>query len=278
MPTMPSLPSRSKFKIWPGKGGKDGTQTNEERKESLDGPLEKEIAGNADTPSQTIEEKEEEGRPLAKDIKARRMANERLYNAAEAYHSALVKKKPLPFELQHANSLEASMTLDEMANKSASIYPTCPEKIQEAAREASKNVLGGKDKILPVEALGIAMAVSAPTYSKAGKAEGKEGPCLSRNETYSSHLGLLAGVHLALGQAQSHFTETLSSSLLSRLARTQASIESLRASEKVCESAREKMEAAEKKRDKARDKGDNKRELEDEADKPELRMKKHLLM
>jgi BAR domain len=266
MPTMPSLPSRSKFKIWPGKGGgKDGTQTNDDRKDSLDGAVEKDLAGNADISSQTIEEKEEEGRPLAKDIKARRIANERLYNAAEAYHSALVKKKPLPFELQHANALEASMTLDEMSDKYASLYPTCPERIREAAKEASKNVTGSKDKVLPVEALGIAMSASASTYSKAGKAEGKEGPCLSRNESYSSHLGLLAGVHLALGQAQSQFTETLSSSLLSRLARTQASIESLRSAEKVCESAREKMEAAEKKRDKVRDKGENKRELEDEA-------------
>ncbi|PWN35435.1 uncharacterized protein FA14DRAFT_172075 [Meira miltonrushii] len=265
MPTMPSLPSRSKFKIWPGKGGKDGTQTNDERKDSLDGPLEKEIAGSADTPAQTTEEKEEEGRPLAKDIKARRIANERLYNAAEAYHSALAKKKPLPFELQHANALEASMTLDELSNKCATIYPTCPERIREAAKDASQNVTGSKDKVLPVEALGVAMAVSAPTYSKAGKAEGKEGPCLSRNEAYSSHLGLLASVHLALGQAQSKFTENLSSSLLTRLARTQASIDSLRSAEKVCDSAREKMEAAEKKRDKARDKGENKRELEDEA-------------
>lgn len=265
MPTIPSLPSRSKFKLWSGKGGKEATQSNDDRKDSIDEPLEKDNTGNADTTNKTTEEKEEEGRPLAKDIKARRIANERLYNAAEAYHSALAKKKPLPFELQHANALEASMTLDEMSNKCASVYPTCPERIREAARDASKNVTGSKDKVLPVEALGVAMAVSAPTYGKAGKAEGKEGPCLNRNEAYSSHLGLLASVHLALGQAQSKFTEDLSSSLLSRLARTQASIDSLRSSEKVCESAREKMEAAEKKRDKARDKGENKRELEDEA-------------
>ena len=82
----------------------------------------------------------------------------------------------------------------------------------------------------------------------------------------ASHLSYLSAVHLALAQLQADYTSSLSSTLLSRLARSQAAIEALRTTEKGTEAAREKMEAAEKKRDKAREKGDkNRRDVEEEA-------------
>lgn len=82
----------------------------------------------------------------------------------------------------------------------------------------------------------------------------------------ASHLAHLSAVHLALGQLQADYTASLSSTLLNRLARSQAAIEALKTTEKAAEAAKEKMEGAEKRRDKAREKGEKgKREAEEEA-------------
>lgn len=272
MPTMPSLPSR-RLKLWPGKSSKEGTtadeqdaaSTSDRQAQTQDEEDESGRQAAAAPGPERQKEKEEEGRPLAKDIKARRIANERLYTAAECFHSYLSKKKPLPFELARPAALDTAVTLDEASETCASAYPSSSELVRQAASQGSLNLTRNKDKLLPIEALGIAMASSASTFSKAGRAEANEGPSLARNESYASHLAHLAAVHLALGQAQSAFTETLSATMLTRLARLQATIESLRTAEKQCEAAREKMETADKRRDKARDKGENKRELEEES-------------
>lgn len=82
----------------------------------------------------------------------------------------------------------------------------------------------------------------------------------------ASHLSHLSAVHLALAQLQAKYTSSLSSTLLSRLARSQAAIEALRITEKQTEATKEKMEIAEKKRDRAKEKGDkNRRDVEEEA-------------
>lgn len=176
------------------------------------------------------------------------------------------KLKPMPFEMNASSALDIAMTLDEAKAACQSSYPNSPPLVYQAAEEGSRSIASGKGKVLPIEALGLAMASCASTYSRSQKKDREVRMHLKNDEAYASHLSHLSAVHLALAQLQRDYTTSLSSTLLNRLARSQASIEALQTTERGTEAARVKVEAAEKRRDKARGKGDkNRRDAEEEV-------------
>ncbi|UZJ52996.1 hypothetical protein CBS101457_002316 [Exobasidium rhododendri] len=271
---MPTLPSRKLNRLWSSNSVNKSPPTRtsdlavaDDRYESSDN-----YDGNTDTSNsarQTSQEKDRQGKgagTLAKDIEIRRQTNERLYSAAEAYWSSFNKKKSLPFEMNAASALEIAMTLDEAKEACRTTYAASSPLVSQAAEEGSRSAANHKDKVLPIDALGLAMASCANTYIRSESENAQEAIQLKRNEDYASHLSHLSAVHLALGQLQSEYTTSLSNTLLNRLARSQAAIEALKSNETATEAARDKMEAAEKRREKARDKGEKaKRDTEIEA-------------
>jgi hypothetical protein len=214
-----------------------------------------------DTDPSRSECNEKNGRTLAAALTARKNAVEVLYSAAEGFHASLLKRKPLPFPLSNAEALQVAMSLDETSEDAALLYPATLSAVSQAAREGAKTLSSNKDRLLPIESLALAMATVSATYKQ--KSDNEED--LQPINDYASHLSHLAGMHLAMACVQKAFAEDVSSDVLDPLARQQASIESLRAAEKVRHAAEERRVAAEKKRDKVRDRGERRREFEEEA-------------
>lgn len=178
---------------------------------------------------------------------------------------ALDKRKALPFDLSHAELLEMSMTLDEATKTDSGPLASAITHVREAAASLTTSTASIKEKAFPIGALGIAMASCASGYRKPDRIGRTTGQViLGRNEGYASHLVHLAAIHLALAQAQEIFANELSDTFLAHLARSQASIDALKASERSLEMAKDKMEAAEKRLTKARGEKER-REKQEEA-------------
>ena len=76
------------------------------------------------------------------------------------------------------------MTLDEAKATCQSSYPNTSPLVLQAAEEGSKNIANGKERMLPIEALGLAMASCATTYSRSQKEEVEDKIHLKKNEAY----------------------------------------------------------------------------------------------
>ncbi|KAJ9478747.1 BAR adaptor protein [Pseudozyma hubeiensis] len=149
---------------------------------------------------------------IAHEIEQRKKGIDSLYTSTEAYWSYLGKRKPIPFD--------------------TSSLPVSEEKLE---------------KVLPVEALGLAMS----SYSTA----------FPPDSTYGSCLGLLGEAHLELGALQTAFTKDTSRIFLARIARSKATLESFTAALKKLDAASARLESAQAKVQKSKK---EKRELEEE--------------
>ncbi|GAC98733.1 BAR adaptor protein [Pseudozyma hubeiensis SY62] len=149
---------------------------------------------------------------IALEIEQRKKGIDSLYTSTEAYWSYLGKRKPIPFD--------------------TSSLPASEDKIE---------------KVLPVEALGLAMS----SYSTA----------FPPHSTYGSCLGLLGEAHLELGALQSTFTKDTSRIFLARIARSKATLESFTAALKKLDAASARLDSAKAKVQKSKK---EKRELEEE--------------
>jgi hypothetical protein len=94
------------------------------------------------------------------------------------------KKKSLPFEMNAASALEIAMTLDEAKVECSTTYSKSSSLVSQAAEEGSKNVVNHKEKVFPIEALGLAMASSANTYNRSQIDDSQDLIQLEKNEAY----------------------------------------------------------------------------------------------
>lgn len=83
-----------------------------------------------------------------------------------------------------ASALEVAMTLDEAKNACKTTYTNSSPLVLQAAEEGSKSVTNTKEKMLPVEALGLAMASCANTYLRSQKEDSVDKMQLKNNEVY----------------------------------------------------------------------------------------------
>lgn len=102
------------------------------------------------------------------------------------------KSKPLPFEMSGTSALEIAMTLDEAKAACQSSYTNSSPLVVQAAEEGSKSIANGKERTLPIEALGLAMASCANTYTRLQKEDTEDKLHLRKNETYGES-NLLSG-------------------------------------------------------------------------------------
>uniref|UniRef100_V5ESB4 BAR domain-containing protein n=1 Tax=Kalmanozyma brasiliensis (strain GHG001) TaxID=1365824 RepID=V5ESB4_KALBG len=160
---------------------------------------------------------------LASEVEQRRKGIDSLYTSTEAYWSYLGKKKPVPFDT-------SSLPIDETASSTSGTVSSKPER-----------------KMLPVEALGLAMSSYATAFPD--------------GSAYGSCLGLLGEAHIKLGYLQSAFTKDTSHIFLARIARSKAALDSLTAALKKLDSATARLESAQSKVQKSKK---EKRELEEE--------------
>jgi hypothetical protein len=98
------------------------------------------------------------------------------------------KKKALPFEMSAASALEIAMTLDEAKAACSTLYSSSSPRVSQAAAEGSQSLANHKEKVLPVDALGLAMASCASTYSRTEGVTSQEAIYLKRNEAYGKYL------------------------------------------------------------------------------------------
>ncbi|KIS69799.1 uncharacterized protein UMAG_11702 [Mycosarcoma maydis] len=152
-------------------------------------------------------------------VEQRKKGIESLYTSTEAYWSYLGKKKPIPFD---ASSLSVS---------------------ENSATNGAKS----ESKVLPVEALGLAMGCYATAFPS--------------DSTYGSCLGLLGDAHIQLANLQSTFTKDTSHIFLARIARSKAILDSFTAALKKLDLVTARLESAQTKVQKSKK---EKRELEEE--------------
>lgn len=94
------------------------------------------------------------------------------------------KKKSLPFEMSASSALEIAMTLDEAKSACSTMYSMSSPLVSQAAEEGSKNVANHKEKVLPIDALGLAMASCANTYTRNQSDSSQDAIQLKKNEAY----------------------------------------------------------------------------------------------
>ncbi|SPO32252.1 uncharacterized protein UTRI_02809 [Ustilago trichophora] len=160
---------------------------------------------------------------LATEIEQRKKGIDSLYTSTEAYWSYLGKKKPVPFDT-------SSLPLDETASATSASVALKPER-----------------KMLPVEALGLAMSSFATAFPD--------------GSAYGSCLGLLGEAHIKLANLQTAFTKDTSHIFLARIARSKATLDSFTAALKKLDTATARLESAQSKVQKSKK---EKRELEEE--------------
>ncbi|PWZ01554.1 hypothetical protein BCV70DRAFT_205308 [Testicularia cyperi] len=156
------------------------------------------------------------------EIELRNKGNSNLYAATEAYWSYLGKKKPAPFDT-------SSIPADDSASMTSSATPK-PE-----------------GKMLPVEALGLAMTSFASAFPE--------------TSTYGTCLGLLGEAHLQLGSLQASFAKDTSHIFLARIARSKAALEAFNGAMKKLDTATSRLESAQTRVQKSKK---EKRDLEEE--------------
>ncbi|CBQ71050.1 conserved hypothetical protein [Sporisorium reilianum SRZ2] len=160
---------------------------------------------------------------LATEVEQRKKGIDSLYASTEAYWSYLGKKKPVPFDT-------SALPVDEASSVTSGTVTSKPER-----------------KMLPVEALGLAMSSFATAFPD--------------GSAYGSCLGLLGEAHIKLGYLQSTFTKDTSHIFLARIARSKATLDSFTAALKKLDSATARLESAQAKVQKSKK---EKRELEEE--------------
>ena len=160
---------------------------------------------------------------IAGEIEQRGIGNANLYAATEAYWSYLAKKKPLPFD-------SSTITADDSSSVSSSAPSIKPE-----------------SKMLPIEALGLAMSSFGNAFGPASK--------------YGSCLSLLGEAHIKLAALQAAFAKDTSNIFLSRIARSKTAIHAFHAAIKKLDAATARLDAAQAKVQKSKK---EKRQLEEE--------------
>lgn len=83
-----------------------------------------------------------------------------------------------------ASALEVAMTLEEAKIACQTIYTRSSPLVLQAAEEGSNNITKTKEKMLPVEALGLAMASCANTYLRSQTEDSIDKMQLKKNEVY----------------------------------------------------------------------------------------------
>jgi hypothetical protein len=76
------------------------------------------------------------------------------------------------------------MTLDQAKQACGTRYSLSSSLVSQAAEEGSRNVANNKDKVLPIDALGLAMASCANTYIRSESESASEAIRLAKNEDY----------------------------------------------------------------------------------------------
>lgn len=165
-----------------------------------------------------------ENQDLASEVEQRKKGIDSLYTSTEAYWSYLGKKKPVPFDTSSLPILAAGVDDSD-----------------------SSNVGKPERKMLPVEALGLAMSSFSTAFPE--------------SSAYGNCLGLLGEAHLKLGSLQTSFTKDTSHIFLARIARSKATLDSFTAALKKLDSATSRLESAQSKVQKSKK---EKRELEEE--------------
>ncbi|KAI3492156.1 hypothetical protein L1887_43445 [Cichorium endivia] len=160
---------------------------------------------------------------IASEVEQRKKGIDSLYTSTEAYWSYLGKKKPVPFDT-------SPLPVDDTASVASNAVANKPE-----------------GKMLPVEALGLAMASFGAVFPE--------------GSPYGACLGLLGEAHAKLGFLQTTFTKDTSHIFLARIARSKATLDSFTAALKKLDSATARLESAQSKVQKSKK---EKRELEEE--------------
>ena len=88
-----------------------------------------------------------------------------------------------------SSALEIAMTLDEAKEACSSTYTASSPLVQQAAESVSKRAHSDKEKLLPIESLGLAMASCSNTYSRMQRETGEDAIQLKRNERYGAWRG-----------------------------------------------------------------------------------------
>lgn len=90
-----------------------------------------------------------------------------------------------------SSALEIAMTLDEAKEACSSTYTASSPLVLQAAESVSKRAPSDKEKLLPIESLGLAMASCSNTYSRTQRETGEDAIQLKRNECYGAWWCLL---------------------------------------------------------------------------------------